>query len=105
MDIPVVYDLVDLASGRWALPIMVTLEPQPLQFMDLLRAVNDRMGPAWSRRLSERVMSDTLRRLELAGLVLHPPRPGIGPGIAGVPGPYELDGGARSLLTAMRALE
>src|SRR5689334_16836904 len=105
MDIPMVYDLVDLASGRWVLPVMVALEPRPLQFMDLLRAVNDRMGPTWSRRLSERVLSDTLRRLELAGLVLHPPRPGIGPGILGAPGPYELDGGARSLLAAMTVLE
>jgi DNA-binding HxlR family transcriptional regulator len=101
LDVPVVYDVVDLTSGRWVLPVMVSLEPRPLQFMDLLRAVNDRMGPAWPRRLSERVLSDTLRRLELAGLVLHQPRPGIG----GAPGPYMLVGGARSLLAAMTALE
>jgi DNA-binding HxlR family transcriptional regulator len=101
VNIPVVYDLVELASGRWVLPVMAVLEPSPLRFMDLLRAVNDRMSSEWSRRLSERVLSDTLRRLEAAGLVLRQ----LVTGGLGSPGPYELTEGARSLLAAMAALE
>lgn len=101
VNIPVVYDLVELASGRWVLPVLAVLEPQPLRFMDLLRGVNDRMSSSWSRRLSERVLSDTLRRLEAAGLVLHElVNEDIGP-----PVPYELAEGARALLMAMAALE
>jgi DNA-binding HxlR family transcriptional regulator len=101
VNIPVVYDLVELASGRWVLPVMAVLEPSPLRFMDLLPAVNDRMSTSWSRRLSERVLSDTLRRLEAAGLVLHQ----LAAGELGSPGPYELAEGARSLLAAMAVLE
>lgn len=81
------HDVLDLLAGRWVLPVLVALRPEPLRFGDLRGVVGS--------GISDRSLAMTLRRLEEAGLVLHSDTADHQHGL------YGLHADGRSLLNAL----
>lgn len=54
---------VELVSGKWVLPVMAVLASGPRRHGDLFRAVG--------QGVSEKMLTETLRRMEATGLVVR----------------------------------
>ncbi|HWQ07780.1 MAG TPA: helix-turn-helix domain-containing protein [Holophaga sp.] len=85
-----VRDVLDRISDRWSLLVLLRLEPGTLRFSDLRRAVGD---------ISQRMLSQTVRRLEEEGLVGREVHPTVPPRVD-----YSLTELGRSLLVPVRHL-
>jgi len=85
-----VRDVLDRISDRWSLLVLINLEAGTLRFSDLRRAVGD---------ISQRMLSQTVRRLEQDGLVLRTVHPSVPPRVD-----YRLTDLGRSLLVPVATL-
>lgn len=98
-----VLDAIALLRGRWTVAVLASLALGETQYKDLLPAINgveERVGWAsHDRPLSERVLSDTLRRAMDNGLVERRAEPGRFTAVW-----YALTPTGRSLLRAARPL-
>ena len=97
-----VEEAMRLLSGRWVAAVLAALAEGPLHYTDLLTAINDtlrRVGTVGQRPLTEKVLTDTLRRMERDGLLLRHREPTPLPSVW-----YELTPMARSLLRSLRPL-
>ena len=77
-------DVLDRIGDRWSLLVLLRLEQGTLRFSDLRRAVGD---------ISQRMLSQTVRRLEEDGLVSRRVHPTVPPRVD-----YDLTELGRSLL-------
>jgi DNA-binding HxlR family transcriptional regulator len=59
-------EIQELIGRRWDLTVLVRLHERPRRYMELLHAIR-----AGEYSISERVLSDTLKRLCSGGLVRH----------------------------------
>lgn len=82
--------VIGIVGRKWVLRLLQTLDPGPRRHNELLRAVGI---------IQPRVMDDTLRRLESAGMVARTVEMGTPPRVS-----YELTSLARSLLPALDCL-
>ena len=68
-----VFDAMELVRGRWAIAVLATLALGELQYKEILAEINEaeiRLGaPSHRHPLSDRVLSDTLRRLRDRALI------------------------------------
>jgi DNA-binding HxlR family transcriptional regulator len=98
-----VLDAIDMLRGQWTVAVLAALAVGEMQYKDLLTAINDveaRVGWAsHDRPLSERVLTDTLRRARHNGLVVRRAEPGRFGAVR-----YQLTATGRSLLRAARPL-
>ena len=97
-----VEEAMRLLSGRWVASVLATLAEGPLHYTDLLAAINGALRRAESvrqRPLTEKVLTETLRRMERDGLLLRHREPTPLPSVW-----YELTPMARSLLRSLRPL-
>jgi DNA-binding HxlR family transcriptional regulator len=97
-----VEEAMRLLAGRWVAAVLAALAEGPLHYTDLLTAINDnlrRAGTTGQRPLTEKVLTDTLRRMERDGLLLRHREPTPLPSVW-----YELTPMARSLLRSLRPL-
>lgn len=97
-----VEEAMRLLSGRWVASVLATLAEGPLHYTDLLAAINAALRRAESvrqRQLTEKVLTETLRRMERDGLLLRHREPTPLPSVW-----YELTPMARSLLRSLRPL-
>src|SRR5512142_1099030 len=85
-----VRNVLDRIADRWSLLVLLHLETGTLRFSDLRRAVGD---------ISQRMLSQTLRRLEEDGLVSREVFPTVPPRVD-----YSLTELGRSLLAPVRNL-
>lgn len=83
-------DVLDRIADRWSLLVLMRLENGTLRFSDLRRAVGD---------ISQRMLSQTVRRLEEEGLVARQVHPTVPPRVD-----YSLTELGRSLLVPVRQL-
>ncbi|HEX7661150.1 MAG TPA: winged helix-turn-helix transcriptional regulator [Pseudonocardiaceae bacterium] len=92
-----------MLRGQWTIAVLAALAVGETQYKDLLAAINEveaRVGWASHERpLSERVLTDTLRRAQHNGLVVRRAEPGRFGAVW-----YQLTGTGRSLLRASRPL-
>lgn len=92
-----------LLSGRWVAAVMAALAEGPLHYTDLLSAINSAARQAGlvsrQRPLTEKVLTETLRRMERDGLLIRHREPTPLPSVW-----YELTPMARSLLRSLRPL-
>jgi DNA-binding HxlR family transcriptional regulator len=82
---------VDLLSGKWTIPVIAALLAGPRRHGDLRRAVNPRM--------SDKVLTQTLRRMEATELVTRHAVEGNPPVVS-----YQLSTLGRSLTGPLTAL-
>ena len=83
--------VIGLVAGKWVTRLMKALEPGPLRYSRLLRAVPG---------ISSGALAGTLRRMEEAGLVVRQVSVDeVPPAVS-----YELTGPARELLVALTPL-
>lgn len=83
--------VIDLVSGKWVIRLMQALEPGPLRYSELLRAVPG---------IGATPLTATLRRMEQGGLVVrHVDGAGAPPTVS-----YALTGSARALLGPLEGL-
>ncbi len=82
--------ILQLLAGRWVLRILVALEPGELRRVDLKR----RLGG-----VTDKVLTETLSRLEGAGWVTRTFTPGVPPQVD-----YALTPAARSLFPALESI-
>jgi DNA-binding HxlR family transcriptional regulator len=98
-----VLDAMGLLRGQWTVAVLAALALGETQYKDLLAAVNiveERVGWASHERpLSDRVLTDTLRRARHNGLVTRRAEPARFGGVW-----YRLTPTGRSLLGAVRPL-
>lgn len=97
-----VEEAMRLLSGRWVAAVLAALAEGPLHYTDLHTAINDAVRRADSgrqRSLTEKVFTETLRRMERDGLLLRHREPTPLPSVW-----YELTPMARSLLRSLRPL-
>lgn len=98
-----VLDAMALLRGQWTVALLAALALGETQYKDLLVAINDveeRVGWASHERpLSDRVLTDTLHRATLNGLISRRAEPGRFGGVW-----YQLTPTGRSLLRAVRPL-
>jgi DNA-binding HxlR family transcriptional regulator len=83
-------DVLDRISDRWSLLVLTSLEAGTLRFSDLRRAVGD---------ISQRMLAQTVRRLEQDGLVKRTVHPTVPPRVD-----YCLTDLGRSLLVPVATL-
>jgi DNA-binding HxlR family transcriptional regulator len=92
-----------LLSGRWVAAVLAALAEGPLHYTDLLSAINSAARQAGlvsrQRPLTEKVLTETLRRMERDGLLIRHREPTPLPSVW-----YELTPMARSLLRSLRPL-
>jgi len=81
---------VELIGKRWTGAIIAVLRPGPLRYTQITQAV---------RGVSERLLSERLKELELAGIVIRRVLPGPPVGVE-----YELSDAGRDLGEALDAL-
>ena len=79
--------ITELIGAKWVIPIMTALEPGPLRYAELRQQVG---------RVSRKVLSANLRRLERVGVVTRVLLDGDTPAVG-----YALTPGGRALLTQM----
>ncbi|HET8643820.1 MAG TPA: helix-turn-helix domain-containing protein [Pseudonocardiaceae bacterium] len=98
-----VEEAMELLAGSWAVAVLAALAPRRLQYSVLLGAINDaeqRAGwVAHQRPLSEKVLSQTLSRMQRDGLVSRH-RESEFPPVTW----YQITPLGRSLLAALRPL-
>jgi DNA-binding HxlR family transcriptional regulator len=98
-----VLDAMALLRGAWTVAVLAELALGEKQYKDLLTAINsveERVGWAsHDRPLSDRVLSDTLRRTRRDGLLTRRAQPGRFGAVW-----YQLTPTGRSLLRAARPL-
>jgi DNA-binding HxlR family transcriptional regulator len=97
-----VEEAMRLLSGRWVAAVLATLAEGPLHYTDLHNAINEsvrRAGSGQQRPLTEKVFTETLRRMERDGLLARHREPTPLPSVW-----YELTPMARSLLRSLRPL-
>ena len=98
-----VLDAMEMLRGQWTVAVLAALAVGETQYKDLLAAINDveeRVGWAsHDRPLSERVLTDTLRRAQHNGLVDRRAESGRFGAVW-----YRLTNTGRSLLRAARPL-
>lgn len=98
-----VHDAMAVLRGRWTVAVLAALALGERQYKELKSSINDveeRMG--WTSRnrpLTDRVLSDTLRRAQQDGLIERRAEPGRFGGVW-----YTLTPMGRSLLRAVRPL-
>ncbi len=85
-----VRDVLDRIADRWSLLVLLRLEQGTLRFSELRRAIPD---------ISQRMLSQTVRRLEEEGLVSRKVHPTAPPQVD-----YSLTDLGRSLLVPVRSL-
>ncbi|WP_243334345.1 winged helix-turn-helix transcriptional regulator [Mesoterricola sediminis] len=85
-----VRDVLDRVADRWSLLVLIALQDGTLRFSDLRRTVGD---------ISQRMLSQTVRRLEQDGLVSRTVHPTVPPKVE-----YRLTDMGRSLLVPLEAL-
>lgn len=83
-------DVLDRIGDRWSLLVLLRLEKGTLRFSDLRRAVGD---------ISQRMLSQTVRRLEEDGLVAREVHPTVPPRVD-----YSLTPLGRDLMVPLRLL-
>lgn len=83
-------DVLDRIGDRWSLLVLLKLEKGTLRFSDLRRAVGD---------ISQRMLSQTVRRLEEDGLVARAVHPTVPPRVD-----YNLTDLGRALMVPVRQL-
>jgi DNA-binding HxlR family transcriptional regulator len=83
-------DVLDRVGDRWSLLVLEKLSPGRRRFTEIKRAIGD---------ISQRMLAQTLRRLEQDGLVTRTVQPTIPPRVD-----YELTALGRSLLEPFNAL-
>lgn len=98
-----VEEAMRLLSGRWVAAVLAALAEGPLHYTDLLAAINNAARQAGrgarQRPLTEKVLTETLRRMERDRLVVRHREPTPLPSVW-----YELTPMARSLLRSLRPL-
>jgi DNA-binding HxlR family transcriptional regulator len=98
-----VLEALQVLRGQWTVAVLATVGAGQTQYKDLLPAINgveERAGWVTRQRpLSDRVLSDTLRRMHADGLVDRQAEPGNFGGVW-----YSLTPKGRSLLVAVRPL-
>lgn len=98
-----VLDAIELLRGQWTVAVLATLALGETKYKDLREAINDveeRTGWTWhDRPLSDRVLTDTLRRVRQNKLVERRAEPGRFGSVW-----YQLTPTGRSLLRASRPL-
>jgi DNA-binding HxlR family transcriptional regulator len=98
-----VLDAMALLRGQWTVAVLAALALGETQYKDLLVAINDveeRLGwTSHDRPLSDRVLSDTLRRARDHGLISRRAEAERFGGVW-----YQLTPTGRSLLSAVRPL-
>jgi DNA-binding HxlR family transcriptional regulator len=82
---------LDLLSGKWVIPIVGALAPGPRRHSDL----HDALGP----QVSQKILTETLRRMEHSGLVSRQVRADVPPAVL-----YTLTDLGQSLLDPIRYL-
>ena len=82
--------ITELIAAKWVIPIMTALEPGPLRYAEMRQQVG---------RVSRKVLSANLRRLDRVGLVTRVLVNGDNPAVG-----YALTPAGRSLLPAMAGL-
>jgi len=85
-----VRDVLDRVADRWSLLVLIALQDGTLRFSDLRRAVGD---------ISQRMLSQTVRRLEQDGLVARRVHPTVPPRVD-----YTLTDMGQSILGPLEAL-
>lgn len=83
-------DVLDRIGDRWSLLILDTLRDERKRFSELKRAIGD---------ISQRMLSQTLRRLVQDGLVVRTVTPSVPPRVD-----YELSETGRSLMGPLQGL-
>ena len=83
-------DVLDRIGDRWSLLVLTCLQPGTLRVSQLRRAVGD---------ISQRMLSQTVRRLEEEGLIAREVHPTVPPRVD-----YSLTELGRSLLVPVRQL-
>lgn len=98
-----VHDAMAVLRGRWTVAVLAALALGERQYKDLKSSINDieeRAGwVSHTRPLTDRVLSDTLRRAQQDGLIERHAEPGRFGGVW-----YTLTPMGRSLLRAVRPL-
>jgi DNA-binding HxlR family transcriptional regulator len=82
--------VLDRVGDKWTALIVMVLDPQPMRFSALRRAIPD---------VSQRMLTQTLRNLQCDGLVARKVYPSIPPAVE-----YSLTPLGRSLLEPLQAL-
>lgn len=85
-----VRDVLDHVAAKWTTLILIALEPRPLRFGELRRALPD---------ISKRMLTQSLRDLERDGLLTRQVYPTKPPSVE-----YRLSGLGRSMLAPLGAL-
>ena len=83
-------DVLDRIGDRWSILILLTLTPEKMRFMELLRAIPD---------ISQRMLAKSVRKLEEDGFLTRTVFPTVPPRVD-----YELTDLGRSLLVHIEAL-
>lgn len=83
-------DVLDRIGDRWSLLILESLREGSKRFSELKRAIGD---------ISQRMLSETLRKLDQDGLVVRTVTPTVPPRVD-----YELSAMGRSLMGPLEAL-
>ncbi|UJW32637.1 winged helix-turn-helix transcriptional regulator [Saccharothrix sp. AJ9571] len=96
-------DALDVLRRRWTVAVLAALAGRKRQYTDLLTAINEieqrASGKGTSARLSDRVLTDTLRRAREDGLINREAEPGNFGAVW-----YRLTPAGRELLRALRPL-
>jgi DNA-binding HxlR family transcriptional regulator len=82
--------VLDRVGDKWTALIVLVLDPQPMRFSALRRAIPD---------VSQRMLTQTLRNLQCDGLIARKVYPSIPPAVE-----YSLTPLGRSLLEPLQAL-
>ncbi|OIO55079.1 MAG: transcriptional regulator [Alphaproteobacteria bacterium CG_4_10_14_0_2_um_filter_63_37] len=85
-----VRDVLDRVSDRWSVLVLHTLQPGTMRFTELKRAIGD---------ISQRMLAQTLRRLEEDGMVTRTVHPTVPPKVE-----YTLTPLGASLMEQMEGL-
>jgi len=64
-------ELGALLSGRWVPAVLTALAGGPLRFSDFIQEINEADPRGVQRKLTEKVLADTLRVLEQARLIAN----------------------------------
>lgn len=90
LDWPAAHAAIQVVSGKWVIPVLAALADGPRTHTDLHRAVGT--------GVSTKVLTETLRRMQDAGLLTRETDP------ATASGPYKLTSPGRTLLGPLDAI-
>jgi len=82
--------LLDLSGGRWTLPVLDSLQPGPMRFSTIRRALSG---------IAQKQLTHTLRQLERDGFVLRTAYPTIPPRVE-----YQLTDLGRDLASRLASI-